>query len=718
MPQAMLLVVALVLAGAMSQTDDLRDAARRGDRDAVTALLEGGADVNGGNRYGATALFFAAEKGDLPMVELLVEHGARVDGEDSFYEMTALSRALFGGHFDVVTYLLERGAPGADTALRVAAESGELSLAKAAFATGSVTGAGYDEARAAALSADHKGIDEWLTALARPTQPIADSGAAALSGDALQALTGRYQNDALGQILVVELDDDGLMLRGSPSGRLTAASGRVFALEGEDIEVSFAGRGGMVERLVVERGSEATSYRPIDEAESREAAPMSPGDVVSPSATASSVRGEPMPWPGFRGPNGSGVADGQALPVAWSEDTGSNIRFKTAIPGFSVASPIVWGSRIFVATAISGAGDETFRTGLYGDVAPIEDLSEHRWLLFGIDAVSGDIVWEQELHRGVPGTKRHSKSSQVNATPVTDGERVITVLGAVGVIYCHDFSGKLLWKKDIGVRNVGWFYDPDYQWGHSSSPILYDGTVILQSDAHNGSFLAAFRTSDGEELWRTSREEEIPTFSTPAIYRGADGDELITNGTIIRGYDPKTGALLWHLGPNSEIPIGVPVVSDDLIYVTAGYPPIRPIYAIRPGSRGDLAMPEGVQNSEALAWSKNRGGTYIPSPLVYQGMFYTNANNGRLTAYDAASGERVYRARIGGVGGSYAASPIASDGRLYFTNEEGETFVVRAGASYELLSKNTVNGTVLSTPAASNGLLVIRTLTHVYGISE
>ena len=186
---------------------------------------------------------------------------------------------------------------------------------------------------------------------------------------------------------------------------------------------------------------------------------------------------------------------------------------------------------------------------------------------------------------------------------------------------------------------------------------------------------------------------------------------------MIRGYDPKTGELLWFLGPNSEIPIGAPVVTEDLIYVTAGYPPIRPIYAIRPGSRGDLALPDGVDESEALAWSKNRGGTYIPSPLVY-GHFYTNANNGRLTCYDAATGERVYRARIGGVGGSYAASPVAADGRLYFTNEEGETFVVRAGDEYELLAKNTVDGTVLSTPAASNGLLVIRTLTHVYGISE
>ena len=212
--------------------------------------------------------------------------------------------------------------------------------------------------------------------------------------------------------------------------------------------------------------------------------------------------------------------------------------------------------------------------------------------------------------------------------------------------------------------------------------------------------------------------DEIPTFSSPTIYRGDTGDELITNGTRIRGYDPRTGELLWHLGPNSEIPIGVPVVTEELIYVTAGYPPIRPIYAIRPGSRGDLAEPEGIDESEALAWSKDRGGTYIPSPLVYRGHFYTNANNGRLTCYDARTGERIYRARIGGVGGSYSASPIAADGRLYFTNEDGETFVVKAGSEYELLAKNSVDGVVLSSPAASNGVLVMRTLNEVYGLAQ
>ncbi len=698
------------------QTESLLDAARRGDLEEAKAQLDAGVDVNTGNRYGSTALFFAAEKGDVAMVELLLERGARVDLKDTFYEMTALSRALSGDHIAVVRLLLSKGAAGADGVLVHAATIDDTSLAKDALESGGVTSEGYDRALERARASDSGAFLSFISSRPRPRDAAAPERPPEAA--AHDAVSGRYVNDARNESVTVSATGEELTIAGAHAGRLTPLGQRRYTIEGLETVLSFVGRGGMVERLVVERAGESISFRPTEEAESREAPPVSAADVISASKVPPPPKGAPAPWPSFRGPNGSGVADGQGVPLEWSETTGTHIRFKTPIPGFSVSSPIVSSGKIFVATAISGAGNATFRTGLYGDVAPVEDLSEHRWLLYAIDAADGSISWERELHRGVPGTKRHTKSSQANATPVTDGQHVVSVVGAVGAIYCHDVSGRLLWTKDIGVRNVGWFYDPDYQWGHSSSPILYEDKVIVQSDAHNGSFIAAFRITDGEEVWRTERPEEIPTFSTPAIFRGSGGDELITNGTIVRGYDPSTGELLWHLGPNSEIPIGVPVVTKDLIYVTAGYPPIRPIYAIRPGSRGDLALPEGVERSEALAWSKNRGGTYIPSPLVYQGYFYTNANNGRLTVYDAESGDRVYRVRIGGVGGSYAASPIVADGKLYFTNEDGETFVVRAGDRYELLAKNSIDGTVLSTPAASDGLLVIRTLTHVYGIAE
>ena len=692
----------------VSDGAELHEAARRGNLEEVRKLLDSGVDVNAGNRYQATALFFAAQKGNLEMVELLVERGARVDIKDTFYQMTALSRALSDEHFDVVRYLLSKGAPGADDVLRAAVDGANLGLAETALGTGDVTIEAYDQA----LEKAEGEIRERL--LARKTPEAEARSDVALSVEELRVFVDRYRNDADGQTLTVELSGGTLTLGGGPSGSLSPVGERRFELRGQGVSVLFRGRASLVESLVMRQDGVASRFLPVDESEIRETDP--PPSTLADLPPVERVAA--APWPEFRGPNRSGIADGQGVPVEWDASSGKNIRFRTELPGFSVSSPVIWGERVFVLTAISSAGDSKIRTGLYGDVTPVEDLSEHRWLLYALDNGDGHIVWERELHRGVPGTKRHPKSSQANATPATDGKHIVTVLGSVGLLLCHDVDGNLLWKKEIGVLNAGWFYDADYQWGHSSSPILYGESAILQADVHNGSFLAAYRLEDGAELWRTPREEVIPTFSTPTVYRGPEGDELVTNGTVVRGYDPKTGAPLWHLGPNSEIPIGAPVVTDDLIYVTAGYPPIRPIYAIRPGSRGDLALPEGADESEALAWSKNRGGTYIPSPLVYGDYFYTNANNGRLTCYDRMTGERVYRARIGGVGGSYAASPIAADGRMYFTNEDGETFVVRAGSKYELLQKNSVDETVLSTPAASNGLLVIRGLTHVYGISN
>jgi outer membrane protein assembly factor BamB len=683
----MILLALLLSLLALDEGEDLREAVRRGEIEKVRALLDAGVPVDAKNRYGATALFFAADKGHLAIVELLVERGAAIDAEDTFYGMTPIVRAFDRKHEDVALFLLDR-----------------------AFSRKLIDRKSYGLILEEAKSAGFTKVVAFVESM---PPPPADPADVAPPPD-LTRLAGKYRSES-GEIFEVVRQGDGLVLRlGETVTPLEATGEREFKLTGSADTVVFGGRGGMVEFASLTRGGEAVFFGPMVEEEI-----LGVDGKVSPAAADLPGESKPAaPWPAFRGPNGSGIADGQRIPLEWDSAAKKNIRFATPIEGFSVSSPIIFGNRIFVLSAVSAASDRTFRTGLYGDVTPIDDLSEHRWLLYALDTKDGRIVWERELERRKPGTKRHSKSSQANATPVTDGKQIVSLLGSTGFLYCHDFEGNLLWKKEIGVLNSGWFYDPDYQWGHSSSPILYDGRVIVQADVHGNSFVAAYDLENGNELWRTARDGEIPTFATPAIFRGPTGDELVTNGTRIRGYDPKTGTLLWHLGPNSELPVGSPVMSSDLIYVTAGYPPVRPIYAIRPGSRGDLALADGVEKSEALAWSKSRGGSYIPSPLVYRGYFYTNDNNGMLVCYDAATGDIVYRARIGGTGGSYSASPIAADGRLYFTTEEGETFVVEAGPEYRLLAKNRVEGVVLSTPAASDGLVVIRTLERVYGIAN
>jgi outer membrane protein assembly factor BamB len=201
------------------------------------------------------------------------------------------------------------------------------------------------------------------------------------------------------------------------------------------------------------------------------------------------------------------------------------------------------------------------------------------------------------------------------------------------------------------------------------------------------------------------------------VFRSDGRDQIVTNGPKIRAYDPATGKVLWTLGPNSEVTVGTPVVGDGLVYVTGGYPPVRPIYAVKATASGDITIGKDPAPSEALAWSNDREGTYIPTPLVYQNILYTCGNNGVLTAYDARTGERLYRARVGG-GGSFSSSPVAADGRLYLANEDGDVFVVRAGRTYEELAKNTMKEVIMSTPAISDGIIVIRTLGHVYGIGE
>src|SRR5438067_1803226 len=244
-------------------------------------------------------------------------------------------------------------------------------------------------------------------------------------------------------------------------------------------------------------------------------------------------------WPSFRGPNASGVADGKATAVKWDATSGQNVAWKTPVAGVAVSSPIVWGDRVFVSTAISGDPNQGIRTGLYGDVEPVTDASKHTWHLVAIDKKTGKVVWDKVAYEGIPKTKRHPKSSQASPTPVTNGRQVIVSFGSQG-LYAYDFSGKLLWQNDLGVLNAGWFFDPDYEWGVGSSPIIYKNLVIVQCDIQRGSFIAAFDAASGKEVWRTQRDE-IPSWSTPTILESSGKAELVTQATTFtRGYDPDT----------------------------------------------------------------------------------------------------------------------------------------------------------------------------------
>jgi outer membrane protein assembly factor BamB len=421
-------------------------------------------------------------------------------------------------------------------------------------------------------------------------------------------------------------------------------------------------------------------------------------------------------WPSFRGPQASGVATGPA-PVAttFNVPAGDAVLWKTPIPGISVSSPIVWGDRLFVSTAVSSDPNAGFRHGLYGDVEPAKDTGPHVWRLIALDRKTGKVLWDKVAHQGVPKTKRHPKSSQASPTPVTDGTHVVVSFGSEG-LYAYSMKGDLLWKQDLGVLNAGWFYDPDYEWGVASSPIIWKNLVIVQCDIQQGSFIAAFDVKTGKPAWRTSRDE-IPSWATPTVVEIGGHTELVTQGTnAIRGYDPKTGAELWRLSGNSEVTVPTPIAGPGTVIVTNGYRGVQPIFAIKPGARGDLTLKGEATSSEAIAWSSKRGGPYMPTPIVYGDLLYIVLNNGTFAAYDAKTGERLYQERLGGKGGAFSASPVAADGKIYLTAEDGEVFVVKAGRTYELLATNPVGEVLMATPAIADGVLYLRSMKHVIAI--
>ena len=433
--------------------------------------------------------------------------------------------------------------------------------------------------------------------------------------------------------------------------------------------------------------------------------------------TISSTGSRSDNWPSFRGHHASGVARGQNLPDRWDGESGLNIAWKTRIPGLAHSSPVIWGDRLFVTSAVSGRGEATFRHGLYGDGDASDDRSVHRWQLYALDKHSGEILWERTAYEGTPKDKRHIKATYANSTPATNGRHVIAMFGSEG-LFAFDVEGNALWSRDLGRLDVGAYDAPEYEWGSASSPIIHEGLVIVQCDTQQESFLMGFDIDTGETAWKTMRDE-LPSWGTPTIYSGGARVELITNGSnFIRGYEPRTGEELWRLGGSSKITAPTPIFHDDLIIVASGRAPERPIFAIRAGSRGDITLPDKQTASDAIAWSKVRRGPYMPTPIIYQGTLYVVSNRGTLDSYDMNSGEEIYREKLTHRGGGFSASPVAADGKLYLPGEDGEIFVVRAGPQFELIATNPIGELLMASPAISGGRLYVRAEKHLYAVGN
>lgn len=415
-------------------------------------------------------------------------------------------------------------------------------------------------------------------------------------------------------------------------------------------------------------------------------------------------------WPSFRGPAARGVADDQRLPADWDVKAGRNVRWKTAIPGVGHSSPIVWGDRVFVTTAVP-AESPALVLGDEGGIDLAADKPPISWRLLCLAAADGRVLWEREAHAGEPRAARHVKSSQANPTPVTDGKTVVALF-ASGTLAAWDIAGARLWSVDLGTLNPGLLGDAKSEWGHASSPVIFENLAIVQVDKHAGSFLAAYDLASGKPAWRVERDER-PVWATPTLHSTGGRTELVVVGGLhVRGYDPRSGKELWRFKDEAEVKTPTPFASDGLVIFAGGYRG-RPLFAIREGATGDVSVAADAKTGASLAWRTEPGGPYTTTPLAYRGLVYAVRDEGVLGVHDLATGALVYRERTGT---THSASPVASDGRVYLAGEDGQLLVLRAGRSFEVLSRIDMGETLFATPAISRGTLYVRTRGHLYAI--
>ncbi len=414
-------------------------------------------------------------------------------------------------------------------------------------------------------------------------------------------------------------------------------------------------------------------------------------------------------WPQFRGPR-AGVAEDQVLPDTWS--TTEHVAWTVEIPGRGWSSPIVWGDRVFVTTAVAEGNVEMPKKGLYlGGERGTPSDKVHLWKVYCLDWNTGKILWDVVSHKSLPPYPLHLKNSPASETPVTDGERVYAYFGNVG-LFCYDFAGNPLWSRKWDAAKTR------ANWGTAASPVLYKDRLYLLNDNEERSFLAALDAKTGEQVWRVDRDEKS-NWATPCIWENGQRTELVTSGTgKVRSYD-LTGKLLWELAGTTSIAIPTPFAADGLLYVTGGFvgDSARPLYAIRPGATGDITLKNGQDSNEFIAWCRKKVGPYNPTPLVYQGYVYVLYDRGLLSCFDAKTGKEIYSGvRLAAGANAFTASPWANHGKLFCLSEDGDTFVIQAGPEFKLLGCNKLQEMCMATPAAVRGSVLVRTLSKLYCI--
>ena len=455
--------------------------------------------------------------------------------------------------------------------------------------------------------------------------------------------------------------------------------------------------------------------------------------------SAALVSSEPsVAWPQFRGPAGAGIFDGK-LPTAWSQK--DNVKWSVEVKGRGWSSPVAWDNTVFVTSAISPGAFKAPSTGIFGndyvaelmkqglpdeevnkrviarDIELTSESGDIRYMVYAFDANTGKIKWEREAHKGAPFGGRHRKNTYASETPATDGERLYVYFGNVG-LYAYSLVGKLQWSTKFDPQ-------PMYlDFGTAASPVVHDGRVFVVHDNEGKSFVAAVDAKTGKHLWRMDRDIKAPQgsgWSSPFIWKHDQRTELIVIGRQHAvSYDPRTGAELWRMRGLTGQSTPSPVSAGGLLYLATGSQgeSNRPVFAVRPGASGDISLAKGEENNKFVAWFHPRASAYTSSPLIYRGRMYVVNDNGILTVFDSQTGKEIYKARAGGSGNTFSASPWAADGKVYLLSEDGHTFVIEAGDKYVELSKNSVDEMSLASPALAPDTIFLRTQTKLYRIGK
>jgi outer membrane protein assembly factor BamB len=376
---------------------------------------------------------------------------------------------------------------------------------------------------------------------------------------------------------------------------------------------------------------------------------------------------------------------------------------------------VVWGNHLFLTTVVNTGESEAPKKGLYfGGDRPLPPGSIHQWKVLCLDLETGDVRWERQVHEGKPKSSIHVKSSYASETPITDGERVYCCFGNVG-IFCFDFAGNEQWRHELPALPTR------FGWGTAASPVLHEGRLYYCNDNDKESYLLALDARTGKEVWKIPREEKS-NWATPFVWKNEQRTEIVTPGSGgVRSYD-LDGKLLWTLKGMSSITIATPFEANGLLFVSSGYvmDQKRPVYAIKPGAKGDISLTEGRTSNEFIAWSQPKGAPYNPSTLVEDNRLYVLYDRGLIGCFDARYGQELYSPQRLPDGRAFTSSPWAAGGKVFCLNEDGVTFVLKAGDTFELLHTNALadDDMGMATPAIVGDRLVIRTAARVYCIQS